>query len=95
MDGNPGPLWRERKMALLILDDCINCAACETECPNQAISRGADLFVIDPTRCTECVGEFDSSCCVEVCPVDCIVPDPAYAETRDELAARYARLHVA
>lgn len=27
-------------MALIITDDCINCGACETECPNTAIYEG-------------------------------------------------------
>jgi ferredoxin len=78
-----------------ILEDCTSCAACEPECPNGAISHdeAADLFVIDPMRCTECVGEHDEPQCVEVCPLDCIVPDPARAETRDQLEAKHARLH--
>ena len=59
-------------MALLITDECINCDVCEPECPNEAISQGEDIYVIDPTRCTECVGHFDEPQCVEVCPVDCI-----------------------
>lgn len=61
-------------MALMINSDCINCDACESECPNQAISPGDDVFVIDPTKCTECVGHFAKSRCVEVCPVSCIIP---------------------
>lgn len=80
-------------MAMKILAECINCAACEPECPNEAISAGPDVFLVDPGRCTECVGAFDSPRCVEVCPVDCIAADPARAETRDELEARYARIH--
>lgn len=80
-------------MAMKILGECINCAACEPECPNEAISRGEDLFLVDPGRCTECVGAFDSPRCVEVCPVDCIATDPARPETRDEVEARYARIH--
>jgi ferredoxin len=78
-----------------ILEDCTSCAACEPECPNGAISHDeeADLFVIDPMRCTECVGEHDEPQCVEVCPLDCIVPDPARAETRDQLEAKHARIH--
>jgi len=82
-------------MAMKIVEECINCAACEADCPNGAISRdeAASLFVIDPERCTECVGAFDSPRCVQLCPVDCIVQDPAHAQTRDELLARYAHLH--
>lgn len=29
-------------MAIKITDDCINCGACEPECPNNAIYEGAD-----------------------------------------------------
>lgn len=64
-------------MALLINADCVNCGNCEGECPNEAISPGADIFIIDPAKCTECVGYFDKSQCIEVCPADCIVGGPA------------------
>jgi NAD-dependent dihydropyrimidine dehydrogenase PreA subunit len=82
-------------MAMTIVETCINCAACEPECPNEAISRdeAADLFVIASERCTECVGAYDSPRCVEVCPVDCIVADSLHQESRAELEARYVRLH--
>jgi hypothetical protein len=31
---------------------------------------------------------------VEVCPVDdCIIHDPAHAETREQLEAKYAKMH--
>ena len=35
-------------MALMITDECINCDVCEPECPNQAISMGPAIYVIDP-----------------------------------------------
>jgi hypothetical protein len=28
-----------------------------------------------------------------VCPADCIVPDPAHAETKDQLLAKYQSMH--
>ena len=60
-------------MAMYIdCDECISCAACEPECPVEAISEGDDCFIIDPDVCVECEGHFDSPQCVEVCPVDCI-----------------------
>lgn len=80
-------------MALLINEECTSCGACEPECPNEAISEGEDLYVIDPARCTECVGFFDEAQCIAVCPVDCIVPDPDCKETRDELLAKKRFLH--
>jgi ferredoxin len=81
-------------MAMKILEECINCGACEPECPNEAISQGESIYVIAAEKCTECVGAYDAPQCVAVCPLDgCIVPDPDHQETREELAARYARLH--
>ncbi|MFT5445432.1 MAG: ferredoxin [Gammaproteobacteria bacterium] len=79
-------------MALLITDECINCDVCEPECPNNAISQGEEFYQIDPNLCTECVGHFATSQCVEVCPVDCIPFDPAHAESRDDLLAKYHRI---
>ena len=65
-------------MAYKITEDCINCGACEPECPVQSITMGDPIYVIDPATCVECVGHFDSSRCAEVCPVDCCVPDPEH-----------------
>ncbi|WP_407910030.1 YfhL family 4Fe-4S dicluster ferredoxin [Lysobacter claricitrinus] len=75
-------------MSLRINDLCVNCDVCEPACPNQAISQGEVIYVIDPSRCTECVGHFDEPQCVVVCPVECIDPDPTHPETRDELLAK-------
>jgi ferredoxin len=82
-------------MALLINSDCINCGVCEVDCPNQAISPLEEVCVIDPSKCTECVGHFDKSQCIEVCPVDCIVPDPAHKESRAQLQEKYRSLTAA
>ena len=79
-------------MSLIITDECINCDVCEPECPNEAISLGPEIYVIDPERCTECVGHFDEPQCVQVCPVACIPVNPDRIETRDQLMARYLRL---
>lgn len=79
-------------MALKITDACINCDVCEPECPNNAISQGLEIYVIDPARCTECVGHFDEPQCRNVCPVDCIPLDPDRVETQAELRAKYLRL---
>jgi hypothetical protein len=80
-------------MATMITNDCINCGACEPECPNNAISQGATIFVIDPKLCTECVGFHDYEACAAVCPVDCCVTDPNNIETEDALIARAQTLH--
>ncbi len=79
-------------MAYIITEECINCAACEPECPNEAISAGDDVYVIEPDKCTECAGHFDESQCAAVCPVDCCVPDPDHKETKEELMTKFKRL---
>lgn len=90
----PGLLIRkEIAMALKIFEDCVACGACEPVCPNQAISEGDPFYVIDPEKCTECVGFYDEPQCVSVCPVDCIHPDPNYRETKEELLQKKERLH--
>ncbi|MFQ6082669.1 MAG: YfhL family 4Fe-4S dicluster ferredoxin [Candidatus Aminicenantia bacterium] len=80
-------------MALKITEECINCGACEPECPNEAISPGDEIFIIDPEKCTECVGHYDESQCVAVCPVDCIPPDPDHKESKEQLLEKFKRLH--
>lgn len=79
-------------MALIITDECIACDACVDECPNDAISEGDPIYVIDPDRCTECVGHYDEPACVAVCPVDCIKLDPDTQETLEELKFKFKQL---
>ena len=79
-------------MALMITDECINCDVCEPECPNDAISAGVEIYVIDPLKCTECVGHHDAPQCQQVCPVDCIPFNPDVPESKDELYAKYLKL---
>ena len=76
-------------MALMITDECINCDVCEPECPNNAISQGEEIYEIDPNLCTECVGHFETSQCVEVCPVECIPVNTDYRESNAVLLERY------
>lgn len=80
-------------MSTMITEECINCGACEPECPNEAISEGEDIYVIDPLKCTECVGHFGEEQCAAVCPVDCCVPNPANVETELVLITRAKALH--
>jgi len=79
-------------MALLINQDCTECDACIPVCPNEAITKGTP-YVIDALRCTECVGAEDEPQCKLVCPADCIVPNPDWAESQDDLLAKYQQLH--
>ena len=95
-------------MATTITSECINCGACEPECPNTAIYAGAvgwdlngeshpaiaqDIYYIVPSKCTECVGFHDHEACAAVCPVDCCIPDPNNLETEGVLLARARELH--
>jgi ferredoxin len=95
-------------MATIITSECINCGACETECPNTAIyqagaqweldgqmhpSLSNDIFYIVREKCSECVGFFDHEACAAVCPVDCCVPDPDVPETEAALVERARKLH--
>ena len=79
-------------MALIITEDCINCDVCEPECPNDAITQGEEIYVINPDLCTECIGHFDAPQCVEVCPVECIPKDPERVETEAQLLIKYQHL---
>lgn len=95
-------------MATFITEECINCGACEPECPNTAIYAGGvqyelngqmkdalsnDFYYIVPEKCTECVGHFNKEQCAAVCPVDCCVPDPNHPETEDQLIVKAKVLH--
>ena len=76
----------------MITDDCINCDVCEPECPNGAISMGPEIYVIEPRKCTECVGHFDAPQCQQVCPVACIPLNPEWIETHEQLLRKYQTL---
>ena len=95
-------------MATMITSECINCGACEPECPNTAIYQGGvdwelngvmhpplsnDIFYIVPEKCTECVGFYDHEACAAVCPVDCCVPNPDIVESEAVLLGRAQHLH--
>jgi ferredoxin len=96
-------------MATMITEECINCGACEPECPNTAIYEGGveweapdgamheaiseDIYYIVPQKCTECVGFFDQEQCAAVCPVDCCVPNPQDVESEEQLLAKARVIH--
>ena len=73
-------------MALMITEACTACDACEPVCPNKAITAGNPIYVIDPMKCTECVGAEDEPQCKLVCPADCIVAQSGLAGEQGRLA---------
>jgi ferredoxin len=101
-------------MSYIITSECINCGACEPECPNNAIYEGganwelagntygesdaapsgatgfwsAEFFYVVPDKCTECKGFHEKPQCVEVCPVDCCLPDPNHSEDEAALLSK-------
>ena len=79
-------------MSLLITHECICCDICVPECPNEAITLGKKVCEIDPDKCTECVGHYPEPQCKQVCPMDCIVNDPAHRETPEQLMDKFRRL---
>jgi ferredoxin len=80
-------------MATTITEDCIGCGACEGECPNDAIGLEDEIFVIDPSLCSECVGSYQTQKCADACPVECCVPDPDRREDEETLFERAERIH--
>jgi ferredoxin len=56
----------ERTMAYSISDACVNCGACEGECPVEAISEKDNVRWIDAEKCQDC------GACAGVCPTEAI-----------------------
>ena len=79
-------------MSLFITDECINCDVCEPECPNDAIYQGDEIYEINPSLCTQCVGHYDDPQCQQVCPVDCILIDEVNPETEEQFQDKYEKL---
>ncbi|MEG2353085.1 MAG: 4Fe-4S binding protein [Clostridium sp.] len=50
-------------MAYKILDTCVSCGACASECPVSCITEGDAIYVIDADVCISCGN------CANVCPV--------------------------
>jgi ferredoxin len=80
-------------MAYKITNDCISCGACADECKNDAISEGKTIYVINPDKCTECVGYHMVPMCAEICPMEACVPDPDHHESKEQLLGKWHALH--
>ncbi|MCL4138409.1 UNVERIFIED_CONTAM: hypothetical protein GTU68_014463 [Idotea baltica] len=81
-------------MAIIITDECINCGACEPECPNTAIYEPDEVYYITPLKCTECIGFHEEPQCAAVCPVDCCIPDPDNEEAEEILLGKKEWMHL-
>ncbi|MBI2866107.1 MAG: 4Fe-4S binding protein [Chloroflexi bacterium] len=83
-------LWT-RKMD--ISADCRDCGLCNLaqQKPHHQLSGAA--YIIIPPRCTECVGNYGEPRCVAVCPANAIIRDPDRVEGRDDLLAKWRKLH--
>ena len=55
-------------MAYKITPECIACAACLSECPEQCIEEGDPFYRIIASKCTSCGN------CEAVCPTSACVP---------------------
>ena len=81
-------------MALLINSDCISCGACEPECPNEAITAGDSIYVIDPTAARSASAPTtlpSASRSARSRVASCRTPiSPSRSE---DLQAKYERLH--
>lgn len=55
-------------MTYVITDDCIQCGACESECPEGAIAEVSGLYVINASKCQDC------GSCADVCPTGATQP---------------------
>jgi len=63
----------------ILVDACTGCGACESECPNKAISHKGKIFKINPDKCKDCKGDFDTPQCAEICQTGACVPLEAAA----------------
>ena len=57
---------KEKNLPKIWYISCISCGTCAGECPVEAISEGAERYVIDADACTEC------GTCASVCPSEAI-----------------------
>lgn len=79
-------------MSHMITAECVNCSACEMECPVRAIKPAADQYVIDEKICVDCEGYFNIPRCKWACPVNACVPQrKEYQSRASNIAARGGR----
>ena len=89
-------------MTYRIVDDCVNCWACEALCPSDAIYEARPHFIIAAKKCTECEGEYADPQCVSICPVEGAIlnafgepanpPGSLTGVLRENMAGRHQRL---
>ena len=67
-----------KKLALVIVEDCIGCEACVAECDYDAMEMNEDDVAV--SNANNCKGEEECGKCSPVCPVECI----EYVDEGDE-----------
>ena len=77
-------------MAYMINDECMACGICNAArvCPNEAITEGDEISVVDPSRCTECVGANPGPVCIPDCPAQAVELDPSHEESTGGTASK-------
>jgi ferredoxin len=73
-------------MSYKIPEECIFCGTCAEECPTKAIYEGETQFHVDPEKCNECAGFFDSPRCAEACPLQLPTPDPEHQQKKSPVS---------
>lgn len=63
-------------MSYQIVASCVNCWACESHCPTDAIQAALPHFIIDDKKCTACEGDYADPQCASICPVEGAILDP-------------------
>jgi ferredoxin len=89
-------------MAIIITDECINCGACEPECPNNAIYEGGvEWAIADGTSVKDSfklmngtMMDANSKNAPIADDTYYISPDEMYRETVEALLDKKSRLHL-
>ena len=84
-------LKEEQLCPLIITDECINCDVCEPECPNEAISQGAEIYEIDPNSTPSASALRHAAVCRGL-PGGLHSQDTNNVESTDQLWVKYEQL---
>lgn len=62
-------------MALSIVEVCVNCWACQSVCPDDAIYQASPHFLVNAKKCNGCEGDYANPQCSSICPVEGAILD--------------------